>query len=312
MPCFTTSPNGFKISFALPKSVKQAQIKRNTAGTTRGKCSGWSPAALRRNADVLRSIDIDAMSLSSIWGATLTMRDAPPSPEDYKRRLHIFFKRLHREGFLNRHYVTEWAQIGRFGGSAVPHLHLTIFEDQGLLSGRDLWDVRKTILFHWRDVFLDLGISLQAQHVEPVCQFRGWAAYCAKHAARAAGHVQRDTEILPDGWEKSGRMWGISRSVIRRHDLIEIPESVAFVFRRIVLAYLLSVERDRMRRQDCPVRRKQIKKRQIYLKRYLQRPLENSQRLPISEFISEDLHQEMLAQSFVVSYNKPLSHEKGA
>jgi hypothetical protein len=36
----------------------------------------------------------------------------------------------------------------------------------------------------------------------------GWFKYLAKHAARGVHHYQRSAENIPDGWKKTGRIWG--------------------------------------------------------------------------------------------------------
>jgi hypothetical protein len=43
---------------------------------------------------------------------------------------------------------------------------------------------------------------------KPITAALGWFQYCAKHAARGVTHYQRDSSNIPEGWHKTGRMWG--------------------------------------------------------------------------------------------------------
>lgn len=109
--------------------------------------------------------------------------------------------RLRRMGAIRLHWLTEWQARG------VPHMHAIVyFPDPG--SDRERQVLELLTLGHWLAVAAPFGAQQRAQHVSPVTDSVGWLKYLSKHAARGAGHYQRAGSGIPEGWKKTGRMWG--------------------------------------------------------------------------------------------------------
>lgn len=160
----------------------------------RGECQGWSASATRRNVAFLRSIPRD--SLTGCGEAfTLTLRDCPESFEAWAEMRDLLLKRLFYSGAVRVHWVTEWQRRG------VPHLHGCIWWPAGS-------DHRGAVMYHWHQLAGKYGVSPKAQTCKPITDAVGWFQYCAKHAARGVKHYQRDSANIPEGWQKTGRMWG--------------------------------------------------------------------------------------------------------
>jgi hypothetical protein len=109
-------------------------------------------------------------------------------------------KRLERMGLIRGHWLTEWQRRG------VPHLHAAVWFDDGLRD-RDPFALL-TIRQHWVDCASSFGAGLRGQHVEQITDSVGWFKYLSKHAVRGIKHYQRSGENIPEGWKKTGRMWG--------------------------------------------------------------------------------------------------------
>lgn len=61
-------------------------------------------------------------------------------------------------------------------------------------------------IFAWLAVCEQFGARMQAQDFKPIDGANGWLKYLSKHAARGVKHYQRQGK--PEGWEKTGRLWG--------------------------------------------------------------------------------------------------------
>jgi hypothetical protein len=111
-----------------------------------------------------------------------------------------FFKRLDRMGLVRAYWLTEWQRRG------VPHMHAAIWlpDDAPRTHPFALNDIKA----HWCAVAFDCGAGVSGQHVESIDDAVGWFQYLSKHAARGVKHYQRSAEGIPDGWKKTGRMWG--------------------------------------------------------------------------------------------------------
>jgi len=191
----------------------------------RDVCKGWTPAAARRCRDFLMKIDPARLPPGAIGIAyTLTVKECPPDSTAWGKARDNFRKALTRMGSVCDHWVTEWQKRG------VPHLHGFAFfalEDAMHLSpftrGQDvptdpehLQDMRehlrdqlrRDIRAAWLRVASEYGPKNQGQHVMGLEGLVGWAQYLAKHSSRGAEHYQRQRELLPEGWQKSGRLWG--------------------------------------------------------------------------------------------------------
>lgn len=165
----------------------------------REEVEGWSTSSTRRNTQFLYSVDERKLSGDG-FALSLTLRDCPPTADAWKALREAFFMRLRRMGMTRCHWLTEWQRRG------VPHMHAAVWFDDGLAE-RDP-RAPKTIADHWVSLASAYGAGPRAQHVEPITDSIGWFKYLSKHAVRGLGHYQRSSESIPQGWKKTGRMWG--------------------------------------------------------------------------------------------------------
>lgn len=165
----------------------------NHERSPRGEIVGWSRQAATRHMRWLWSVDTPRLSGSG-YAVTLTLRDCPPSAEDFHRLRRAWLKRVARLGMIRGHWVIEWTKRG------VPHLHAAVYFDgdlpnDGVLAGA------------WLSIVGDAKIAgLKGQDVKPITGALGWLKYLSKHASRGVAHYQRQGH--PSGWEKTGRLWG--------------------------------------------------------------------------------------------------------
>lgn len=160
----------------------------------RGVVRGWTNETARRQLHWLWTVD-EPMLSGHGYAVTLTIRDCPPTSDDFHRLRDAYLKRLVRMGATRVHWVIEWQRRG------VPHMHAAVYfaepltdEDQDMLA------------VHWIIVATKFGTGLKGQQVDQITAIGGWLKYLAKHASRGARHYQRSG--APEGWEKTGRMWG--------------------------------------------------------------------------------------------------------
>jgi hypothetical protein len=168
----------------------------------RGEVQGWTVASSRSNTRFLYSVrepDLTGFGLA----LSLTVRDCPATDRDWFRLRQAFLKRMWRLGMVRCHWITEWQKRG------VPHMHSAMwFEDPG--DGRGRHRLALFVVGEWLELANTSGLfaSQGGQHVAPITDEVGWLKYLAKHAARGAQHYQRAAEAIPEGWRKTGRMWG--------------------------------------------------------------------------------------------------------
>lgn len=127
------------------------------------------------------------------WAVTLTMGGTPDHSRQWEAARKALVKRLQRAGVTRYQWLTEWTAKGR------PHLHMAVYGD-GLLSG--------PIVKAWLEIcdVYDWPAEYFAQHIVRIDGPSGWLEYLAKHSSRGVHHYQRMG--MPDGWEKTGRLWG--------------------------------------------------------------------------------------------------------
>ena len=166
-------------------------------GGQRGEVTGWTAGAVRRHTKWLYSINPDELDGQGD-AVTLTLRDMPPTSDDWRRLVANFLDRLRRMDSITRwHWIVEWQRRG------VPHLHLAVYsrtadkEQHG--PGRAVADV-------WLELAAPYGAARAGQFVTPITGPTGWLQYLSKHAARGVRHYQRQGK--PQGWDKTGRLWG--------------------------------------------------------------------------------------------------------
>lgn len=163
-------------------------------GGLRGEIGGWSVAATRRNTGFLRTVNEKRLTGAGV-AVTLTLRDCPPTSDDWHRIRRAWIERMRRAGMVRLHWVTEWQRRG------VPHLH-------GAIWFPDRYEMRAPIEA-WCEVAGAYGAGWKGQHVRIIDGPIGWFQYLSKHAARGVKHYQRSAEGIPDSWKKkTGRVWG--------------------------------------------------------------------------------------------------------
>lgn len=160
---------------------------------------GWSNSSTRRNTKFLYSVDERKLSGHG-FALSLTVRDCPPAHADWHRIRRAFFDRLRRMDMVRAHWLTEWQRRG------VPHMHAAIWLSPEASEKHRfaLADIPQ----HWVDVAGVYGAGLSGQHVVQIDDAVGWFQYLSKHAVRGVHHYQRSSENIPQGWKKTGRMWG--------------------------------------------------------------------------------------------------------
>ena len=146
------------------------------------------------------------------------------------------FMRFSRMGLIRGHWVTEWQKRG------VPHLHGIFFfpEDAG--------EMRARMVSAWCEVAAEFGAGVKGQHVREVTHIVGWFKYLAKHASRGYKHYQRARENVPDGWKKTGRVWGyIGDWPLVDEVRYEVDDKAYFWLRRRAQRYVIANARATMR-----------------------------------------------------------------
>lgn len=162
----------------------------------RGAITGWSAAAVRRHTKWLYSVEAERLTGDG-FAATLTLRETPESHLIWGRLLLSWFKRVERAGAVRIHYVVEWQRRG------TPHLHAAVYFPKGFRSRRS---AHLLLQRSWVELAAPYGARAASQHVAPITGALGWLQYLSKHASRGVAHYQRVGR--PDGWERTGRLWG--------------------------------------------------------------------------------------------------------
>lgn len=159
------------------------------------KCSGWSRSSLRSLIRFLYSVNISAHQ-TGVHSYTLTVRNCPPSSDDWKRLRESFFRALLRHHVRSIFWLTEWQARG------VPHLHgIVVLPEVGFNSA--------SFLSTWLRVAERFEPSHLCQTVRHIYDVDGWSKYLAKHSARGLHNYQRSRANIPKLWmEQTGRMWG--------------------------------------------------------------------------------------------------------
>jgi hypothetical protein len=175
--------------------------KNNHLRAKRGVVEGWSESATRRLIAFLRSVDEKTLPETASgapltgYAVTLTLRDCPDSPDDWKALRNAYMERLRRMGCYRCQWVTEWQRRG------VPHLHMAVWLPAGVSSD--------DLLLHWVFLTRKYRSELSGQHVLAINDDIGWFKYLSKHSARGLSHYQRSPENIPPKWKKkTGRVWG--------------------------------------------------------------------------------------------------------
>lgn len=256
----------------------------------RGKVTGWSSGAARRNTNFLRSVDetqLDGYGLA----ATLTIRDCPPSAKAWANLIQAWMKRQARAGMVRLHWVTEFQRRG------VPHLHAAIwFPDRYLDESDYHQEVRLAQRFHrvsadWIDLAKKYGAGRKGQQVRLIDGAVGWFQYMAKHCSRSKKHYQRQQSSLPEEWQSTGRVWGHRGEWVTRPPIVEvIDKPTYFRLRRLVKRARIAEAR-----AGLPLNAKQVG----FLRRLLKSPERKaSETRPISEWMSQERQVQLLRAAY--------------
>lgn len=208
-------PNGVSGGFSPDVSLRRPG--------KRGKIKGWSVGAARRNLKFLWSVATDVLGGGGL-AVTLTLGETPESADEWTELRERWLDRLRYMGLVRYHWVTEWTARGR------PHLHAAIYGDFDSLG----------VILAWLDVADSKGfvVSFAGQDAKPIHDATGWLQYVAKHAARGVTHYQRDG--APDGWEKTGRLWGAGGDwPIEEAVEVELGTEQYLLFRGLVWEWML-------------------------------------------------------------------------
>lgn len=160
----------------------------------RGQVEGWSEGATRRNTQFLMSVRETDLTGAGV-AITLTLRECPPSADDWHKLRRAWIERIRRAGMVRLHWVTEWQRRG------VPHLHCALWWPDAY-RGHEAIEA-------WVAVAGAYGAGMRGQHWRVIDGPVGWFQYLSKHAARGVKHYQRNSDNIPEGWKsKTGRVWG--------------------------------------------------------------------------------------------------------
>ncbi len=181
---------------SYPNGLSMGGRGGNPAPSKRGAIAGWSPAAARRNTQFLYSVQTSKLTGYGV-ALTLTLGVVPETSEEFTRLRRVYLVWLQRQGAIRYHFVVEWQE------RMVPHLHLAVYFQDPVTPV-----TRAVLMAKWVMMTSHLRTSARGQDCKPIDGVTGWLKYLAKHAARGAKHYQRKAYALPDGWTRSGQMWG--------------------------------------------------------------------------------------------------------
>jgi hypothetical protein len=188
MPAMKIYPNGATVHSGGNRAPSKFE---------RGDVKGWTYATALRQRKFLWSVQ--ALKLTGHgYAMTLTVRDCPPDAATWGRMRTAWMLRAARLGADRIHWVTEWQSRG------VPHLHAAVYFPDTVPE-----NVQYAYLaLAWLQVCDSFGAEARwkSQDGKPIDGPLGWLKYMAKHASRGAQHYQREGH--PEGWLKTGRMWG--------------------------------------------------------------------------------------------------------
>jgi len=121
-------------------------------------------------------------------------------------------------GYVCQHWVTEFTKRG------IPHLHAMVFVEGCAITAA------MHLTAAWLSIAGKYGAAPQGQHIVPWDERigMGWLAYVAKHAARGVSNYQRQGAELPEGWAKTGRLWGKGGSWPRQVTTLDVMDDGTF------------------------------------------------------------------------------------
>lgn len=221
MPRLTVMPHGINGGFPGGNKGK--------AGL-RSSSKGWSIQSARRNCRFLMSVDGSLLPRLGL-AVTLTVKRNPATSEEWSRLIDRLRVWARRRGVVLDHWVTEWTKAGR------PHLHMCLFFDKP----SDWFEY--DIVDKWLEMTAHLETQSQGQYCVRINNLTGWISYVAKHAGRGYAHYQRERDNLPEGWQKTGSMWGKSQGWPTIEDGFDVDRKAWFALRRMMRGYLVAEAR---------------------------------------------------------------------
>lgn len=215
-------------AFVNGSTVGSPPPRQDHERAKRGEVKGWSTAAVRRHTKWLYSIDSDRLSGVG-FAVTLTVRECPETAASWSATRRSFIRRLERAGCIRVHWVTEWQRRG------VPHMHGAFY----FPAGTNFIDAYRLILEAWLAVASEYGARAISQDVKEIEGATGWLKYLSKHASRGVRHYQR--QGAPEGWSKTGRLWGYSGSWPEVEPMqFVLARSSGHRYRRLVRAWSIA------------------------------------------------------------------------
>ena len=161
----------------------------------RGECKGWSLGAINNMSRFMYSVIPGELSGNG-FALSLTLRNCPATSADFKIVRDCLLRYFQKAGALRWHWLTE------FTLRCLPHLHGVVFFPEHKII------TPKAIVARWCDITKEYETRPVAQMVQPISDIQGWFGYLTEHGSRSVKHYQK--EGMPDGWEKTGRLWGRS------------------------------------------------------------------------------------------------------
>lgn len=208
--------------------------KNNHDRTIRGEVEGWSASSTRSNTRFLYSVEHEKLHGVG-FAITLTLRDCPESHELWHKLRRAFLMRLTRMGLIRCHWLTEWQRRG------VPHLHAAVWFEPDPAFEQHMQEAyfRFQIISAWLELTASkYGSGWYSQHVKEISDSLGWTKYLSKHASRGVSNYQRNPEQIPQGWKKTGRMWGKTGEwPVGEPIAFDMSMEAFWAYRRIIRGY---------------------------------------------------------------------------
>lgn len=233
MPILKLYRNG-STSGSPPGLNNHKRAKRSIVG-------GWSKKSARSQRNWFYSQNISGLTGEG-YSFTLTVKDCPETAVQFHTYRTILLKRLNRLGAVRSHWLVEWQR------RQVPHLHGCVYFDTSDFDPR-------LITSNWCDISGSLGSLSRGQDVKPIHDTLGWLGYLAKHGARGVSHYQRQNKNIPEGWKKTGRMWGHTGDWPTEDPMrFEIDQAGYFLWRRVSRSWSKSQARQAEKNRSAQIR----------------------------------------------------------
>jgi hypothetical protein len=223
--------------------IRPGGVSGGFVGSNGGKAGkrsvvrGWSLGSAQRLLRFLWSVNPDALDRRDGWALTLTLGETPATSATWQALRKAYSSRVRdlvgEDGF--QFWVVEWTAKGR------PHLHMAVYGGDRQLG--------KRLLLAWLQCADRAGfpVNTVAQHIIPITGATGWLNYVSKHASRGVEHYQR--QGAPEGWDKTGRLWGHSEGwPVETPLVVDLEDHQFHHYRRLVRDY----RRRELRRAGAP------------------------------------------------------------